>query len=216
MFASSVDCEAIYNELTNSAGSTISKESVEICERLLFENIEDSGETGDIMVVFGSPDCLAHRSPKAFQAYFCNRAPKIIVSGANRIAETAKSEAQSMWEQLRKLGVPNDAIYLEASAEYTHENVVFSADIIRSIFPERPVKILAVTSRCHMRRVLLNFEHYKEIFFEGTTIIPVPSADRYCEPMFWQTTPNGRFRTATEVRALVTYIRKGYLPDFEF
>ncbi|MBQ6569915.1 MAG: YdcF family protein [Clostridia bacterium] len=216
MYASTVDCDKIYKILTGSAGHDLDDTIIDICEKMLFSGIEDSGESGDVMIVFGSPDCLKYRCPKAFEAYFCKRAPKIIVSGANKIASTGVSEAQSMWEQLRGYGVENTNIYLEASAGYTHENVVFSADIIRSVFGDKPIKILAVTSQCHMRRVMLNFEHYKDNFADGTQVFQVPSADPCCESVIWQTTPGGRFRAATEIKALVNYIRKGYLPDFKF
>jgi len=216
LFVSNIHLDIITSELCNLNSSMVSEQTRRIVEAVLFNGIEDSFENGDVILTFGSPDCLRYRAVKAFESYAAGRAEKIILSGGVTIPNTGYSEAQSMWDLLTGLGAHNSDIYLETASKFTHENVLFSSDIIRAVFKGMPVKILAVTSYDHMRRVLLNFQHYKNLFAEGTRFMPVPSGSTQdCEPYLWQSTPNGRKTAARELTNIVTYIRKGYLPDFQ-
>lgn len=216
MYASNISIERLVSELTDMRSSLLSDYAVNVTEGILFSGIEDSYEKGDVILVFGSPDCLRFRATKAFECYAMGRAGKAVLSGGVTVPQTGLSEAQSMWKLFTEFGAYNTDLFIETASKFTHENVMFSSDIIRALFEGKPVKILAVTSYEHMRRVLLNFQHYTNLFPAGTQFLPVPSAStKDCEPYLWRSTPGGRAAAAKEITNIITYIRKGYLPDFE-
>lgn len=79
MLLSSVNVGKLCEELTDYSFA-VSLESIELVRKMLFANCEDTGENGDVIMVFGSPSCLRHRSPKGFSSslisarrIFCSR-----------------------------------------------------------------------------------------------------------------------------------------------
>lgn len=213
MKISGVNIERLCEILTDYS-NPVPQAQVELANRILFEDIDDGDEKGDIIMVFGSPTCTHHRSPKAAQLYFEQRGEYVILSGG-KLSVNGKSEAENMWEQLRSLGVPNSSIILENESVYTHENVMFSSDIIRAMFASKPVTILAVTNEYHMRRVMLNFGHYLNMFSTGSRFIPVPCSSTNADRSLWSSSSKGRYIIARECLGLVTYVRAGYLEDIE-
>lgn len=212
MLMSAVNIEKLCEELTDYS-FMVSLETIDLVNRMIFNAAVDTGENGDVIMVFGSPTCTRHRAPKGVQLLFDKRAPYILLSGGKEIPETGHSEAENMWMQLRSLGVRNSEIILENESMFTHENVLFSSDILKSFFYGNPIKILAVTSSYHMRRVMLNFEHYRSLFPEGSSWVACASNGSGADDGIWHTTSVGRYRIAKECLALVNYTRQGYLPD---
>lgn len=212
MLMSSVNIEKLCEELTDYSFA-VSLDAIALVKRMLFNAAVDTGENGDVIMVFGSPTCTHHRAPKGVQLLFDKRAPYILLSGGKEIPETNHTEAENMWMQIRGLGVKNSEIILENESMFTHENVLFSADILNSFFDGKPIRILAVSSACHMRRVMLNFEHYKSLFPAGSSWVACASSGSGADEGIWHTTSVGRYRIAQECLALVNYTRAGYLPD---
>ena len=60
---------------------TKEKLSNEIIDHLLFDNIDDTGENGDVILVLGSIKASKYRVPVAVNAYKSGRAGKILLSG---------------------------------------------------------------------------------------------------------------------------------------
>lgn len=215
MLVSKLNTDIIFREL-ESTGAEMSEEIRSMCHKILFENLEDSGENGDLIMVFGSPDCLRYRAPKAFELYLANRCRRILLTGGAKISDTGQCEAAEMFMQLLGLGVAEKNMILETKSMYTHENFIYSSVKIRELTVSKPLKILAVTSYSHMRRVMLNSEHYTKLFPNGTRFFPVPSpSGAYCQPDCWYLFESGRKKAAVEIASIIGYIRKGYLPDFE-
>lgn len=55
--------------------------SLEIVDRLLFQDIEDTGEIADCIIVLGSVKAAKYRVPVAVDAYRAGRAKKIMLCG---------------------------------------------------------------------------------------------------------------------------------------
>jgi uncharacterized SAM-binding protein YcdF (DUF218 family) len=83
---------------------------------------------------------------------------KICITGgrAKLIEVEEPIEAESIKETLLLFGVPREDIIIEGLAKNTHENAVFSANILNKLYPGRPH--LVVTSAFHMRRAKACFD----------------------------------------------------------
>ena len=53
----------------------------EIVDRLLFQDLEDTGESADCIIVLGSVKATKYRVPVAVDAYKAGRARKIMLCG---------------------------------------------------------------------------------------------------------------------------------------
>jgi uncharacterized SAM-binding protein YcdF (DUF218 family) len=101
------------------------------------------------------PDLNQHadRLVHAVSLYKAGKAPLILLSGGS--ASGSRPEAQQMRDVLGVMGVPAKNLILENASRDTHDNAVFSAQILR----DRGIKrILLVTSAYHMRRAMALFE----------------------------------------------------------
>lgn len=93
----------------------------------------------------------------AAELYEEGKAPVILVTGGVLpYSRDPMSEAERMTRVLARLGVPREAIWLETKAINTHENGVFSRDILRDAGVE---EVLLVTSAMHMPRAMGVFEN---------------------------------------------------------
>lgn len=92
----------------------------------------------------------ADRVWHAARLYHAGKAPWIIASGGSMgWSGERRSGAESMRELLLAFGVPDSAILLEERSRNTHDNAVFSAEIMH----ERGLETaLLVTSALHMHR----------------------------------------------------------------
>lgn len=121
--------------------------------------ISDSPRPSDAIVVFAggvgesgqAGGGVQERISQAIALYNRGVAPRMIISSgfvfATREAELMKAIAESS-------GVPGDAIILEERATNTHENVVFTNEILQSHGWRR---IALVSSPYHMRRAIMTW-----------------------------------------------------------
>ena len=93
----------------------------------------------------------------AAKLYQDGAAPKILLSGG-RINWTGgdSSEAKDMAEILSIMGIPPKDLILEPHSLNTHENAVFTKEILQQ---QNIKKILLVTSALHMPRSIAIFRH---------------------------------------------------------
>ena len=109
----------------------------------------------------------------AARLYHAGKAPLIIASSGNvwgRPGQQTKADAMRML--LNALGVPDDAILLEASSRNTRQNAVFTEKLATS----RGIRqVLLVTSYWHLRRAEAAFKHV------GLDVIPA-AADHLRSP----------------------------------
>ncbi len=93
------------------------------------------------------------RTDTASLLYEAGRAPLIIVSGA--ALDGRRSEASVMASALERRGVPPSAIIEENHSLTTHQNAVYSAQILKALGISR---FLLVTSALHMPRAMASFQ----------------------------------------------------------
>ena len=106
----------------------------------------------------------ADRLVHAVVLFKAGKAPLIVATGGG--VEGARTEAEQMRELLEVMGVPAERIVLESESRNTHDNAVYSAQLLRELGLER---ILLVTSAYHMRRSVALFEA------QGLEVIPAPT-----------------------------------------
>jgi uncharacterized SAM-binding protein YcdF (DUF218 family) len=106
----------------------------------------------------------ADRLLHAVALYKAGKAPVILVTGG--AASGSRPEAQQMKEVLMVMGVPARDILLELQSRNTHDNALFSAQILKA---RKMQRILLVTSAFHMRRA-------SELFVgQGLDTVPAPT-----------------------------------------
>ncbi len=96
------------------------------------------------------------------------RAPYVLLSGGTIewMGNTESTPAAEMAEIITFMGVPQSALWLEDTSQNTHEDAVFSAQMLK----EKGVhRILLVTSAIHMPRALAVFKK------QGLEVIPAPT-----------------------------------------
>ncbi len=61
----------------------------EIIDRLLFQDLVDTGENANCIIVLGSSKAAKYRVPVVAEAYHAGRTPKIVLCGVSRISYRA-------------------------------------------------------------------------------------------------------------------------------
>jgi len=103
---------------------------------------------------------------KTAELYRKNKARTVIVTAGNQPwSESRWAEAELIRDLLVDWGVSKESIMLEASSRNTHENAVYSRNIIDAI---GCVDTVLVTSAAHMPRAVAAFRSVK------VEVIPVP------------------------------------------
>lgn len=213
MRISQIDIQAL---LSGIAAGGQDQTTAMVVDHLLFAGLEDTGKSGDFALVFGSPTCTHYRAPTGAALVLQGRAHFLLLSGGKQIPGERNTEAEAMEEAVLSKGVPGRQVLLENRSMFTHENVEYSADIMKNTIPDKAFRVLAVTSEYHMRRAMLNFLHYRRLFPKGTEIYPCPAPSCHARRDNWFQTEKGRGIIARECRSLYNYMQLGYLPDVEF
>lgn len=109
------------------------------------------------------------RTRLAVRAFKSGRAPHLLFTGGTVAASEHCSVADVMSGFARELGVPSEAIWLEAASRSTWENAEQSAEILRS---RGVTSVLIVTDALHMRRAEDCFRHFG--FLTERASVPQP------------------------------------------
>ncbi len=187
----------------------------EVVDRLLFQGLEDSGETVDCILVLGSKKAAMYRIPVAVEAYRAGRASKLMLCGGalQAFPDGTCSEAESMRKAALALGVAEEDIVLESSSQNTIENILFALIELQRTFQLNQVhSVLLVTTSYHMRRSL-SIARY--LFPKHIAVIPCPANDNNTRRENWMNTPIGMERAKSEVMNIVGCVIRGVIPDFE-
>jgi len=187
----------------------------EIVDRLLFQDLEDTGESADCIIVLGSVKAAKYRVPVAVDAYKAGRAGKIMLcGGALRDFSVGKcSEAELMYKAVLELGVSEDDIILENSSQNTVENILFAlVELQRTFWLNKVRRVLLVTTAYHMRRSLAIARY---LFPSHIAIVPCPANDSNTRRDNWMNTPVGIERAKGEAMNIVRCVINGVIPDFE-
>ena len=197
--------------------STLTKETLtdDIIDRLLYDGLEDTGESADCILVLGSSKAAKYRVPLATEVYNAGRSDKIMVCGGTewQFPEGTYTEAEYMSQKLLDLGIPKDAILIENDSQNTVENFLCALlTLQRSLWLNKVHKILLITTTYHMRRSLAIARY---LFPAHITVLPCPADDTNTTRSSWRTNEKGRQRATKEALNLVQYIKNGVIPDFE-
>lgn len=179
--------------------------------RLIFGGIQDDGQKGDCIFVFGGKS--TSRVLKAAQLFKEKRAPYVLLTGGASRWDLPETEAQWMKEHLLKYNVPEEQILLECEAANTTENVVASMMVLQKKFSLHLVKrILVVSSPYHIRRCHLTLKTYMPSWIEYSLC---PDDRPYGQIYNWWKAKKERERVIKEARSLVKYVNEGILIDKE-
>jgi len=187
----------------------------DLVDRLLFEDMEDSGEEADCIIVLGSQKASEYRVSVAAQAYHTGRAPKVLLCGGvvRDFAGVFMTEAENMRMTTVELGIPESDVIVENNSQNTVENVLCALLCLqRSLWLNNVRRILLVTTSYHMRRSLHLFRY---LFPAHIRIIPCPADDTSTRRDNWMTSDKGINRAKGEVMNIVRCVHNGVIPDFE-
>jgi uncharacterized SAM-binding protein YcdF (DUF218 family) len=102
---------------------------------------------------------------EAARLYHAGCAPLVVVSAGGGVEPPCRgAEIEGIAELLGDLGVPREALLLEAESRNTQGNAAFSRAILEPLGADR---VLLVTSAWHLRRAVALFER------EGFEVVPV-------------------------------------------
>ena len=152
MRISDIPWEMVQQELY-SWNRPLSLETVRLLDELFF-SLEDTGERGDLILVFGSRRGFRYRGRQALRLYQAGRAPHILVSGGTR-DPALPTEASLFRQGFREHGVPDEVILTEEMSRTTPENVANTAAMLRRRYGKTPLILLLVTAEFHMTRAYL-------------------------------------------------------------
>lgn len=177
--------------------------------KLIF-NLKDDHVPGDVIFVFGSPNAVKYRVPKAVELYKHNRAKYLLLSGGQSVIP----EARMMKKAAIYSGVKERDIMIEINSTNTKENVVFSKSILdRKIGLKNIKRIILVSSLYHLRRCLLTMKTFMPSWIEYSLCGVYGKNTR---PDNWHTNVKGRTRVMNEVKKLIKYTRNKELLDSLF
>ena len=189
--------------------------TVEFVDRLLFQGLDDTGQTADCIVVLGSVKAAKYRVPVAANAYTAGRASKIILCGGKLrdFSDGKYSEAEHMRLAALELGVAEEHIIMENSSQNTVENILYALiELQRNFWLNKVRRVLLVTTTYHMRRSL-SIARY--LFPEHIVIVPCPANDTNTKRDNWMNTSVGIERAKSEAKKIIRYVNNGVIPDFE-
>ncbi|MZQ83318.1 YdcF family protein [Paenibacillus sp. 5J-6] len=174
---------------------------LETINKVIFENLNDDGLTGDIILVFGSLTASKYRVPKAVELYHSNRANKILMSGGQSVIP----ESVVMKEAAIKLGVKESDIIIETNSRNTKENVIYSRNMIDKLFGLKNInRIILVTNFFHLRRCLLSMKTFMPEWIEYSLC---GALDINTRPDNWWTNEKGKARVMNEMETLIKYTK---------
>ena len=189
-------------------------QTIELVDRILFGYENRKAPKGDIIFVFGNPTCLDDRIVKAVELLKAEKASRILLSGGVLLPGSDLTEALAMKKYCLENGILDDRILLENKSTTTYENVLFSAPLINSL-GKKDIRIIAVSSATHMRRVLMNFHKFGSLYPSDMTVVPCHSIHPTCSPKTWYQSESSMRIVLKELSILKEYLYVDLYPDFE-
>lgn len=208
-----IDIDSLVCRLNTDA--IVSESDVDIANRILFGFDNISSPQGDVVFVPGNPTCVEDRIVKAVDLIQNGIASTIVLSGGVLIPNSELTEAEAMKKYCLSAGLDDSQMIIENKSTITHENIIYSAPLINSLSFDC-TRIIAVTSATHMRRVLMNFDKYRSLYSNGTSIVAHQSIHLSCDPSNWYENLSTRKIVATEISIIKNYIYNDGYTDFDF
>lgn len=134
-----------------------------LIHKIIFEDLNDDGLNGDIILVFGSVTAPVYRVPKAVELLNAGISHKIVMSGG----QSNPPEAQIMKDTAINLGAKEMDILVEKNSRNTKENILFTRSMLEEMYGLKNIKrILLVTNFFHLRRCLLSMKTFMPEWIE--------------------------------------------------
>lgn len=175
--------------------------------------LEDKDQRGDLAVVFGIENW---RDPltKAVSLYREGLIPKLLFTGGIN-KKSSEPEAENMYEEALRLGLPKEDLYLENQATSTLENVLFANKLIEEkIGWDKISTVCGVMVNVHARRALMTM---KKVFPPGTKLKACPyvySGFPYPDKAEdWPKFERAVVIVNRELKKIETYLAKGDLAE---
>lgn len=186
--------------------------TADVIDRLLFEGLEDTGESADCIIVLGSSTAAKYRVPVAVSAHQAGRASKLLFCGGARHGGSY-SEAEQMCHAAHASGIAEENILAETASQNTIENILFALiELQRAFWLNNVHRVLLVTTAYHMRRSLAVARY---LFPTHITVIPCPANDTSTRRDTWTSSSEGIERVRNEAMKIVDYVHSGVIPDFD-
>ena len=125
---------------------------------VIHASLGDPHTTCEYVVVLGAkvngttPSLSLSDRINAAHAYLTEHPNTVAILSGGQGDDEGISEAQCMYDQLKKRGVPPSCLWLEDKATSTWENIRFSLDIIEEKIGKRPETIGLLSSEYHLFR----------------------------------------------------------------
>ena len=186
------------------------EENLPKINQLIFGGPYDMDIPVDILIVLGSSNC-EYRVKKALELGRKNPGMQYIVSGGNPHLSGDKTEAEFMAEYLRMHGVPEKEIFLENRAQFTYQNLEFSAGIVKRIRSDTGLKrnVGIVTAGFHLRRTRMLAESM--CAYSGESLYYFPTYGPHTALDHWYKDEYGKAIVLAELRK---FVRTGYADGF--
>lgn len=186
----------------------------DLIDRLLFDGLQDAGQSADCALVLGSINAASSRIPTAARAYHDGRTKLLVMcGGAVHPANSPLPEALLMRDAALCLGVPDTAIVTETTSQNTVENVLCGMVAMQQrLWLNNVHHVLLITASFHMRRSLCIARYLLPSHIE---VLPCPADDGHTRRDTWMNSNRGIQRVKTEALNLSLYARNGVFPDFE-
>lgn len=187
----------------------------EIIDKILYKDLQYSGESAECVMVLGSMKAPQYRVPVACDLYFKGKVNKILLCGGKerKTKDASLTEFQLMKNKAMDLGVKEEDLLLEENSLTTKENIFCSLlSLDREFKLSNLRKIILVTSSYHLRRSIMMAKTY---FPKWIKIIPCPAEDNITDRHNWFQSEKGRARATEEVWKIICYINEGSITDFE-
>lgn len=198
--------------------SEITKETLtdDDIQKIVYENIYDSGKSCIYGLVFGNSMLINERVSTAINAYKNNRIKKIIFSGgSNGISSQDNDtvpEAIKMKKLAIELGVNEEDILIDDTSNNSFENVENSFNLICN---KNISSIAIITSEFHLKRCMAIINKR----FPNLEVILIPSKDGFSDSNNWFMSDNtwnsGRNLATYEAKLLIRYAKEKKIADID-
>ena len=191
-------------------------------DRIIFSNIEDSGESCYYALVFGHAILFKERTQKAIEIYKQGRAQKLVFMGGgygdSNTSNDHVPESHKMKDYAIKKGVIEKDIIIEDKSTNTEENLLYT---IKSLNLDSTLKIMLITSGFHLKRC----NGLIKKMIPGINTILVEAKDIIHDREHWHLNDNvwdnngkhgsGKSLVENEAKVLIEGASNGKIEDFE-
>lgn len=133
----------------------------------------------------------ANRLTQAIELYKLGKIKKFLLTGGNgEVLNKGIAESINTKQFLIRLGVPTADILMETKSRNTHENALFSKEILKTATQEKDLNLLLITSAFHMYRAekcfkkvglittpfSVDFHARNRFVFQPSDLVPSPKA----------------------------------------